>query len=113
MIPISRLRPERLHEKSDPTTNWLIISLVWAAGLGAAAQFGKIAISLDEFRTIYSVGEIGLGFLISCVGLVGLVFGVVGGILIPQIGIRRAFVWGMFGAAVLSALQAVHLPYLL
>ena len=77
MIPISRLRPERLHEKSDPTTNWLIISLVWAAGLGAAAQFGKIAISLDEFRTIYSVGEIGLGFLISCVGLVGLV-GLVG-----------------------------------
>ena len=111
MIPISRLRPGRLHKKSDPTSNWLIIFLVWAAGLGAAAQFGKIAVSLDEFRTIYSVGEVGLGFLISCVGLVGLVFGVAGGILIPLIGIRRAFVWGMFGAAVLSALQAVHLPY--
>ncbi|MBT5821716.1 MAG: MFS transporter [Rhodobacteraceae bacterium] len=79
--------------------------------MGAAAQFGKIAVSLDEFRTIYSVGEVGLGFLISCVGLVGLVFGVAGGILIPLIGIRRAFVWGMFGAAMLSALQAVHLQY--
>lgn len=92
-------------------SNWFIIFLVWAAGLGAAAQFGKIAVSLDEFRKIYAVSEISLGFLISCVGLVGLIFGVVAGILIPRLGIRRAFVCGMLAAALLSASQSFTLPF--
>lgn len=81
------------------------------AGLGAAAQFGKVAISLDSFRAVYPVGEVGLGFLISCVGAVGLTLGVVGGIVITQVGIRRAFVLGLVLAAILSALQALLPAY--
>ena len=81
------------------------------AGLGAAGQFGKIAISLDAFRDLYPVGEVALGFLISCVGLVGLTLGVLGGILITRFGIRRAFVTGLVLASILSALQALLPPY--
>lgn len=81
------------------------------AGLGAAAQFGKIAISLDAFREIYPVGEVALGFLISCVGLAGLTLGVLGGILITRVGIRRAFVAGLMIAALLSAVQALLPAY--
>lgn len=112
MIQSSPSRPGPLHRKSDaPQTDLLIIFLVWAAGLGAAAQFGKIAVALGAFRAAYPVSEVALGFLISCVGMVGLIFGVLGGILITRIGIRRAFVIGMLAAAALSALQAFMLPY--
>ncbi len=92
-------------------TDWIIILLVWAAGLGAAAQFGKVAIALEAFREIYDVSEVALGFLISCVGLAGLILGVLGGIISPRIGIRRMFISGMFAAAVLSALQSMPLPF--
>lgn len=94
-----------------PRTDYVIVLLVWMAGLGAAAQFGKIAISLTAFRDVYDVGEVALGFLISCVGAVGLTLGVLGGILITRVGIRRAFVTGLILAAVLSALQALLPPY--
>ena len=106
-----------MHKKSERLSGeehrseWYIILLVWAAGLGAAAQFGKVAIALGEFRAVYQVSEVSLGFLISCVGIVGLVFGVLGGILISNFGIKRAFIWGMFIAAALSALQSIMLPF--
>lgn len=92
-------------------TDYAIVTLVWMAGLGAAAQFGKVAISLAAFREIYPVGEVALGFLISCVGLAGLTLGVLGGILITRVGIRRAFVTGLVLAALLSAVQALLPPY--
>lgn len=92
-------------------TDYPIVVLVWMAGLGAAAQFGKIAVSLDSFRALYGVSEVALGFLISCVGSVGLVFGVVAGILITRVGIRRAFVFGLIFAGVLSAAQAALPSY--
>jgi MFS family permease len=81
------------------------------AGLGAAGQFGKVAISLGSFREVYPVGEVALGFMISCVGAVGLTLGVLGGILITRVGIRRAFVTGLVLAALLSAIQALLPPY--
>jgi len=99
-----------LHEADR--TQFVIVFMVWAAGLGAAAQFGKVAVVLSEFRATHDVSEVALGFLVSCVGLAGLIFGVLGGILLPRIGIRRAFVLGMMSAAVLSALQAFSLPFI-
>lgn len=98
-------------DRSAPQTNLAIVTLVWLAGLGAAAQFGKVAISLESFRAVYDVGEVALGFLISCVGFVGLTLGVFGGILITRAGIRRAFVIGLVLAAGLSALQALLPPF--
>ena len=92
-------------------TDYAIVILVWLAGLGAAAQFGKVAISLDGFRERYPVSEVALGFLISCVGLAGLTLGVLGGILIIRSGIRRAFVSGLVLASILSASQAILPPY--
>ena len=96
---------------SSHRTDYGIVILVWMAGLGAAGQFGKISIALAHFREIYAVSEVALGFLISCVGLAGLTLGVLGGILITRVGIRRAFVIGMFLASFLSALQATLPAY--
>lgn len=101
------------QSRGEDITHWLVVLLVWGAGLGAAAQFGKIAVTIDVFREIYPVGEVALGFLISCVGFVGLVFGVVGGIFSPRLGIKRMFILGIFSAAVLSALQSFSMPFFL
>jgi len=109
MIPCARLWRGHLHRKSE--TQGVIIALVWLAGLGAAAQFGKISVALAEFRALYPVGEVALGLLISCVGTVGLLFGVIGGALLARIGIRRAMVLGLVSAAVLSAMQALLPPF--
>lgn len=98
-------------QHQTPRTDYVIVVLVWLAGLGAAAQFGKVAVSLDSFRDVYAVGEVALGFLISCVGTVGLTLGVFGGIIITRVGIRRAFVVGLVLASVLSAIQALLPPY--
>jgi DHA1 family inner membrane transport protein len=95
----------------EDRTQVLLITLVWLAGLGAAAQFGKIALVLPEICAIYPMSDVALGFLISCVGMVGLIFGVVGGILIGSFGIRRAFVFGMLMAGCLSLVQSLSPPF--
>ena len=98
------------QSRGEDITHWLVVLLVWGAGLGAAAQFGKIAVTIDVFRENYPVGEVALGFLISCVGLV---FGVVGGIFSPRLGIKRMLILGIFSAGVLSALQSFSMPFFL
>lgn len=93
-----------MHKKSE--THALLIFLIWLAGLGAAAQFGKIAVALDAFRARYDVSEVALGYLISSVGTVGLIFGVIGGALLSRLGIRNAMLAGLIGAGGLSLAQA-------
>ena len=54
----------------------LIILAIWAAGLGAAAQFGKISILFHDLERHYAgAGPLGIGLMVSIVGIVGLVFG--------------------------------------
>ena len=53
-----------------------LVFLLWCAGLGAAAQFGKISILYEDLRAAYGgQGEVALGLVVSIVGMVGLVFG--------------------------------------
>jgi len=52
----------------------LLVLALWAAGLGAAAQFGKISVIFDLLVADYGTpGRV--AFMVSIVGLVGLVFG--------------------------------------
>lgn len=85
---------------------------LWCAGLGAAAQFGKMSFAFDLFATRYpDHGPVGIGLLVSVVGIVGLVFGTTAGLLVARIGPRRAIVAAMALGAVMSGLQILPLPY--
>ncbi len=85
----------------------IVILLLWAAGLGAAAQFGKISILYDDLRGLYGgQGEAGLGLVVSVVGMVGLIFGTTAGLLVARIGPKRAIVAAMVLGALASAVQA-------
>jgi MFS transporter, DHA1 family, inner membrane transport protein len=90
----------------------LIVIAVFCAGLGAAAQFGKISILFDDLTRVYAgYGPVAMGWMVSIVGLVGLIFGTVAGLLIGPLGVRRAMVVALCVAAVASAAQAVLPPY--
>ena len=88
------------------------ILALWCAGLGSAAQFGKLSVAYDLMAAAYPLqGAAGIGLLVSIVGMVGLVFGTTAGLLVARIGPRRAIVAAMALGAVMSALQVLSLPY--
>lgn len=92
----------------------ITVLALWCAGLGAAAQFGKVSFALDLFAGRYPLaGPVALGLIVSVVGLVGLVFGTTAGLLVARIGPRRAIVAALALGAGMSALQVMNLPYAL
>lgn len=90
----------------------ILVLLLWCAGLGAAAQFGKISVLYEDLRAIYGgSGEVALGLVVSVVGMVGLVFGTTAGLLVARIGPRRAIVSALAMGAVVSAVEALLPAY--
>jgi MFS transporter, DHA1 family, inner membrane transport protein len=90
----------------------VLVLLLWCAGLGAAAQFGKISILYETLRATYGgSGEVELGLVVSIVGMVGLIFGTTAGLLVARIGPRRAIVAALAAGAAMSALQALMPAY--
>ncbi|WP_235019266.1 MFS transporter [Tabrizicola flagellatus] len=90
----------------------VLVLLLWAAGLGAAAQFGKISILYETLRATYGGGgEVALGLVVSIVGMVGLIFGTTAGLLVARIGPRRAIVAALAAGAAMSALQSLLPAY--
>lgn len=89
---------------------WTVLAL-WAAGLGAAAQFGKISVVYDLAQRIYpQAGAMQLGLLVSVVGFPGLIFGTTAGIILEGLGYRRTVIAGLIAGAALSILQMALLP---
>lgn len=90
----------------------ITVLALWCAGLGAAAQFGKVSFALDLFATRYPLaGPVALGLIVSVVGMVGLVFGTTAGLLVARIGPRRAIVAALALGALVSVAQVMDLPY--
>ena len=92
-------------------TNWVMVLLIWAAGLGAAAQYGKIAVTFDRLPELYPNVGAAIGWAVSSVGVLGIVFGVVAGLFVSAFGYRRTLVCALLLGSLMSALQALHLPF--
>ena len=96
----------------------LTIFAIWAAGLGAAAQFGKMSVAYPALEFVYSgksaagypaQSAVAIGLILSVVGLVGLVFGTTAGLLVARIGEKRVIVAALALGAGVSAAQ-IPLP---
>ena len=88
----------------------VLIVALWAAGLGAAAQFGKISVTFDALVGVYGgTGRVAL--MVSIVGLVGLVLGTTAGIVAYRLGLRRTLLGALVAGALLSAFQATLPAY--
>lgn len=89
----------------------LVIFLLWGAGLGAAAQFGKIAILFDRMPAHYPQASlVTLGLLVSIVGFVGLFLGTTAGVFVQRLGCRRVLVVALGAGACLSLVESVLPP---
>ncbi len=93
------------------TPPFLLVLVLWGAGLGSAAQFAKLAVIFDLVTQRYQgAGDATLGLVVSVVGFVGLIFGTTAGLLVQRLGYRRVLVWALAVGAVLSAVQAMLPP---
>ena len=110
--PLAQLRGTGYQTPMRPLPPMILVLLLWCAGLGAAAQFGKISILYDSLRASYGGhGEVALGLVVSIVGMVGLIFGTTAGLLVARVGPRRAIVAALAAGAAMSALQALMPAY--
>ncbi len=90
----------------------LTVLALWAAGLGAAAQFGKISVLYEQLSLAYAAHSgVGIGLMVSIVGLIGLIFGTTAGLLIARAGPRRAILSALVLGAMVSLVQSTFPAY--
>jgi predicted MFS family arabinose efflux permease len=91
-------------------TDWVLIGLLFAVGLFASGQFAKIALTLEPLGTAFPEAGRSLPFLVSLVGLTGILFGATAGLLAGRWGLRRVLISAMVGGGVLSLVEALMPP---
>jgi AAHS family 3-hydroxyphenylpropionic acid transporter len=99
---------ETSRADDDPPrrTDWGRIGLLWLCGMGAGLQFAKASIGFDALAAYYQASPTLAGWLLSSVGAVGVVFGATAGLIVGRAGRRRSLVAALFGACLLSLIQA-------
>lgn len=88
-------------------TNFPLVFVLWGAGLGAAGQYAKISVIFDQLGPVYPEAGAALGFIVSLVGFVGILLGVVAGLVVARIRYRRAMLWALWAGAGVSLFQAL------
>jgi MFS transporter, DHA1 family, inner membrane transport protein len=92
--------------------NVLTALAIWCAGLGAAAQFGKMSVIYDRLGEVYPDHRgVGIGIMVSVIGIVGLIFGTTAGGIVMRLGARRIMLGALALGAGVSVVQSFLLPY--
>ncbi|MBT8152503.1 MFS transporter [Epibacterium ulvae] len=90
---------------------WGEILLIWAAGLGAAAQYGKVSVVFDQLGGLYPGVGASVSMTVSLVGLCGIILGTVAGLLAARMGYRRVLILSLWIGAAMGMLQGLTLPF--
>lgn len=85
----------------------ILVFLLWLAGLGAAAQFAKIAVPFSAYQALYPEAGSSIGWLLSVVSVVGIFFGLIAGIVVAKIGYIKLLILGLLIGAGVSFWQAL------
>jgi MFS transporter, DHA1 family, inner membrane transport protein len=92
--------------------NVLTALAIWCAGLGAAAQFGKLSVLYDDLGQIYPAFQgVGIGIMVSVIGIVGLILGTTAGGIVMRLGPRRVMLGALALGAAISIVQSFLPPY--
>lgn len=91
-------------------TRWHLVLILWGSGILAAMQFSKVSFAFQALQTHYAASASTMGWILSTVGMVGLVFGAVAGLCAPIIGYRRLLLVGMGLGAFLALMQSFTPP---
>lgn len=84
----------------------VMVFVLWAAGLGAAAQFAKVGVVLPQLAEVYPQAGASLGFLVSILSLLGAILGLVAGMIVARVGYRSVLLWSLALGVALSLHQA-------
>lgn len=85
---------------------------IWAAGLGAAAQFGKMSVIYPQLGQHYGGhGAVAIGLMVSIIGIIGLVFGTTAGMLVTRLGPKRVMLSALALGALVSLVQSMLPPF--
>jgi predicted MFS family arabinose efflux permease len=91
-------------------TKWALVALLWLSGVAAGLQFAKVSVAFDALAAHYGASPTLAGWLLSAVGVVGVVFGASAGLVVERVGFRRSLVLGLASAAALSAFETLLPP---
>ncbi|OWU84348.1 hypothetical protein ATO6_13805 [Oceanicola sp. 22II-s10i] len=91
---------------SPDRTDFALVAALYCAGLGAAAQYGKASVLFPVLREAYPDAGPSLGFVVSAIGLLGIVLGLVAGLVVARLGFRRLLLAALLLGAAMSAYQA-------
>lgn len=89
---------------------WPTILALYAGGLVGALQYAKLAVPLASLQAVYPEAGTLIGWMVSLLSLLGLIFGVVAGGTIARIGFRRSLLAALWAATLLSLLQSLMPP---
>ncbi|GGE37644.1 MFS transporter [Primorskyibacter flagellatus] len=92
------------------TSPFGLLALLLLAGMCAAGQFAKVSVIFPELAAVYPEAGASLGFLVSILSLTGVLTGLVAGMLVARIGLRRVVTGGLLIGAALSLIQSAMLP---
>lgn len=92
-------------------TQWRAVFALWFAGLCAAGQFSKIGVIFQELGAIWPVSGTRLALIVTVVGMVGIVFGTLAGLVVARLGPRRLIIGALLAGALVSAVQSLGLPF--
>ena len=81
-------------------TNWRLVALLYVAGLLAAGQFAKVALTLDALALRYPDAGEALPLTVSALAIMGMVFGATAGSLAARIGLRPVLIGGLVAEGV-------------
>ncbi len=73
-------------------------------------QFAKIAVPFEALGAAYPDAGVALGFAVSLISVLGVLFGFTAGLAVSIVGFRRMLLTALVLGAVLSAVQALMIP---
>ncbi|MBV0911699.1 MFS transporter [Anianabacter salinae] len=97
---------------SRASTDWILVILLFVAGLFAAGQFAKISLSLGALAEVYPGRDGVLPLAVSMVSLTGIIFGATAGAIVARVGVRKVLLAALIAGALLSLAQATLPPFL-
>jgi MFS transporter, AAHS family, 3-hydroxyphenylpropionic acid transporter len=97
--------------RQDTFTHWPRVFTLWGCGIAAAMQFAKIAVAFGDLQIHYGASAASMGWILSTVGMVGLLLGVTMGLIAPRVGYKRLLVGGLVFGALLAGVQTALLPW--
>ena len=98
---------------SQSRSDWFLILLVFVIGLNAAAQVIKISLTLHPLSIEFNRSLPEISILVSLVGLISILFGLVTGNIVATFGARRVMLIALLIGAFTSLLEALLPQFLL